>query len=371
MKNAKGVWNAWGPALGVLGLVGIPASASAQATPLMTVSASAFPGAGSGATAISSGSVLALGSTSALPTIEALVVHNSGTADLTITQVELADITSCTVSLGAGEGAVTVSPGADSSLLFRIMPQATGSYGFTIRITSNDLVRSPFTIPVTGLNATAVVPVIFVVDDTGARILPGSTLNLGTTPHWTFPLAFSVGNTGKGDLTLGPVAAGALSNCTVVIVQPTITTIKAGEEAPPFHVDVSPMAGKALSFTLTLPNNDPNQTAYVWTIQGNAEPAGAPVDPDAGAGAGFDATGTAGAGGATGTVETGGASGQGGGQAPSTSDAGTVPAEQAPVAPADMSGCRGCVVASSSGPLTVPVMFVVTAMALTRRRRRR
>jgi hypothetical protein len=371
---------AWGPAIVILGLVGIPAPASAQAAPFMTVSA-ASPGPDAGAqTPVTSGSVLALGSTE-LPTMEWLVVRNTGTADLTVTQVDFADGTSCTVQLSFGGGLpFTASPGTGFSLGLRITPLMQGSYSFTARITSNDLAQSPFTVPVTGVNTTAIAPVLYIAQENGARILAGRTLDLGTTPHWTFTVAFVVGNTGYADLTqLGTVAASALSNCSVVIAQPTATTLRVGEVTP-FHVDVSPMAGKALSFTLTLPNSDPSQIPYSWTIQGHAEPLATPVSSDAGADGGSDATGTSGAGGATGTsgaggatetVGAGGGAGQGGGQAPSISDAGSVPAGQAPVAPADTSGCRGCVVASSSGPLAVPAMFVVTAMALTRRRRRR
>jgi MYXO-CTERM domain-containing protein len=378
---------AWGPAIVMLGLVGIPAAASAQAAPLMTVSA-ASPGPDAGAQAlVTSGSVLALGSTSEIPTMEWLVVRNAGTADLTVSQVDFADVTSCTVQLSFGGGLpFTASPGTGFSLGLRITPLVMGPYSFTARITSNDLAQSPFTVPVTGLNTTAIAPVIYIAQGNGSRIPSGGTLNLGTTPHWTFTVAFFVGNAGYADLTqLGAVAAGALSNCTVVIAQPTRTTLNVGETTP-FHVDVSPIAGKALSFTLTLPNSDPNQSPYSWTIQGNAEPLAGPVDPDAGADGGFDATVTSGAGGATGASGAGGATGtsgvggatgtsgggpgQGGGQAPSTGDAGRVPTGQAPSAPADTSGCGGCAVASSSGPLAALAMFALMAMALTRRRRR-
>ena len=103
------------------------------------------------------------------------------------------------------------------------------------------------------------------VSDAGTDTVTGSA---AATPQ---NLNYVLTNSGTGSITItGSVVVAGLTNCTATVTTPPAASIGAGQSST-MVVSVTPGAAGAWSFTLSIDNNDSNESPYNWTVTGTAD----------------------------------------------------------------------------------------------------
>ncbi len=82
-------------------------------------------------------------------------------------------------------------------------------------------------------------------------------------------LTYSIGNSGTADLTLSNAVVTPVSNCTVSIDTNVTSPVSASNNTP-LIVTVTPTADGVWSFTISIVNNDVDETPYNWSVSGTA-----------------------------------------------------------------------------------------------------
>ena len=203
-------------------------------------------------------------------------IQNKGTENLNLTGSPVAEITGdvddFTVS---AQPTSPVTAGNSTPFTVRFHPTVAEARQAQISIANNDTDENPYNFTICGTGTGTVgAPEIDVQgkgltiadddttpsadDDTGFQAVPVAG---GTVTH-----AFTIEN--KGDADLNITEAVSLSNTTdFSLTQPLSTTIGTGESTT-FTVTFDPASGGSKSSTLTIPNNDEDETIYNYTIQG-------------------------------------------------------------------------------------------------------
>lgn len=92
----------------------------------------------------------------------------------------------------------------------------------------------------------------------------------GTSAGVETVLTYTIANIGGGPLELTtPVAISNESNCTVTVLNQPSGTIPAGHGTD-LALSVAPTSGGTWSFSVSIPNNDPEKGSYHWTVTGIA-----------------------------------------------------------------------------------------------------
>jgi hypothetical protein len=121
-----------------------------------------------------------------------------------------------------------------------------------------------------------------------------SVNNTGTSP---FNLTYTIRNDGTLDLDLTgtpEVAISGETNCTVSVLSPPATPVTPSSTTT-FIVQVSPLSSAAVSFALSIANNDADENPYDFTF--NASPSAPNPSDGSGGKAGGCSTGELGGGG--------------------------------------------------------------------------
>jgi hypothetical protein len=200
-------------------------------------------------------------------------IANGGTAALSLNgapPVVAAPVTNCTVTVTAQPTPTSVAIAGSVTFTVSCTPTAAGVFSFTISIANNDPVanRNPYNWTGSGTGVTA--PLMTVTR--GAAIANAGTDAVGSVST-TIPLSlnYTVGNSGTAVLNLNgtpKVTVSGLTNCAVsVTTQPGATVAMAGTTS--FVLNVRALGSGALSFTVSIANDDPNQNPYTFTGSGS------------------------------------------------------------------------------------------------------
>ncbi|MEZ5993137.1 MAG: DUF1573 domain-containing protein [Planctomycetota bacterium] len=195
-------------------------------------------------------------------------ITNNGTSDLTITTVVLSTLVNCTANVTANP-AGTVTPTNSTSFAVTVTP-GVGAFSFDIAINNDDVDEDPYDIAASGNAAAA--PEID-VDRAGTPIADGGSDAPTTTYTGTGnDLVYTITNNGTSDLIITSITTGGLVNCTATVTVPATSPIAPGNSAD-FTVQYTPTADGPTSFTISIVNNDANESPYDITVNATSTPA--------------------------------------------------------------------------------------------------
>jgi hypothetical protein len=199
-------------------------------------------------------------------------IANSGTAALSLSgmpPVVATAGTNCSVLVTAQPTPTSVAIASTVTFTVEVTPTAAGAFDFTVSIANNDTGagKNPYNWTASGTGVTAPAMTL----QRTAAIADGGSDAIGTVST-TIPLTltYTVGNSGTATLNLSGaprVAVSGLTNCVVsVTTQPAATVAVAGTTT--FVVSVRATASGAISFVLSIDNDDPIANPYNFTVGG-------------------------------------------------------------------------------------------------------
>jgi hypothetical protein len=185
----------------------------------------------------------------------AVTIANRGTSALNVTAITSSN---ARFTIAAGGAPFTVAAGSQSTVSVRFSPNAAGAQAGNLTIASNDTVRGPVTVPVTGTGtATGGGPSI--------EVTPSSVDFGSVNVNATHGMAITVANRGAAALN---VTAITLSNARFSIVSGGAPfTVAAGSQST-VNVRFSPNAPGTQTGTLTIASNDPSRASVTVSLTG-------------------------------------------------------------------------------------------------------
>ncbi len=196
-------------------------------------------------------------------------IENNGDMNLMLTGTPVVAVTPGTNIISA---TVATMPGTTigglSSVQFDLDYEVGGSGAFDISISieNNDSDENPYTWTVTG--TVQVQPPEIDIDRGGTPVADGATDTLPTQQIGNVPVSYTIHNTGGSGLTVGTVTVSAEVNCTVAISAQPASNVGVGGTTT-LELVVTPTAVGAYSFSIEIPNNDPDEDPYDINVAGN------------------------------------------------------------------------------------------------------
>ena len=190
----------------------------------------------------------------AVPPTQSFTVHNAGTATLTLGPISLPAGFVVTDGLPP-----SLAPGQSDVLTVQLNTSIAGSFGGTITIATNDVIRHPFDFVVAGLVRG---PEIAVDGLTDGQTIP---LNFGTHGLGTAPptQSFTVRNVGQGILTLGPISLPA-----GFVVTDGLPPSLAPGQSDVLTVQLNTSAAGSFGGTITIATNDVIRHPFDFVVAG-------------------------------------------------------------------------------------------------------
>lgn len=210
-------------------------------------------------------------------------VENQGSASLQLTGTPMVTFPAQVNCACALTTAPTSPIASTMETLFEISvtPTAAGTFSFDMSIQSNDPATPTYVVHFSGTTAGA--PPNLNVLMAGAPVAHNGThTHTGATPGAAFNLQGGAQNLGGTALTLNGtplVAISAQVNCTATVVVSPLASIP-GAQTSTFTIQVTPAAGGAFSFDVTIASDDADTPSYVVHVQGNAAVPGDGGDDD-------------------------------------------------------------------------------------------
>lgn len=215
--------------------------------------------------------------------VRTFTIQNSGSATLNLgaNAVSIAGANAADFSVTAQPGG-QVAAAASSQFTITFDPSALGARTAMVSIANDDADEAPFTFAISGTGQAAV-PEIAVrgnaIEIVSADVTP-STADLtdfgsADIATGTVVRSFTIANTGTGTLTLGPNAvslAGANAADFAVTAQPPVN-VAAGASTT-FTLTFDPAAAGARAATVTINNDDADESPYTFAIQGTGQVGG-------------------------------------------------------------------------------------------------
>jgi hypothetical protein len=202
------------------------------------------------------------------PVSRTLVIHNTGTAPLTLDPASLTLPGGFSVTTPC---ATSVAPDETTNLAIQLDAATAGQFQGTLSLASNDADESPFDIALYG-EAVAPQPEIAVrytgsygyeqevYDGYGGVTFPGTTV--GTPVDQTL----TIHNLGTGTLTLD--FASLVLPAGYSVVTPFVASVAPGESTP-FTVRLDATSGGSFQGTLSFVSNDADETPFDFTLYGD------------------------------------------------------------------------------------------------------
>ena len=217
-------------------------------------------------------------------------IANTGTASLSLTGSPLVQVSGS----HAADFTVTVQPSSSSvaangttTFQVRFDPSVAGLRTATITIANSDSNENPYDFTIQGTGTVPLVPEIDVRGN-GTSIADGDTTpstsdhtDFGSvdTSSGTVTRTFTIANTGTASLSLtgSPLVqvSGSHAADFTVTVQPSSSVAANGTTT--FQVRFDPSSSGLRTATITIWNNDSNESPYDFTIQGTGTESGAEI----------------------------------------------------------------------------------------------
>ena len=208
-------------------------------------------------------------------------ISNSGTSNLSLTGAPLVLLS----GTHAADFSVTTQPvasispsGGTSVFIVKFDPDAAGIRTATVSIANNDPDKNPYTFDIQGTGS--VVPEMDILGNS-VSIVDGKT-STSTTDYTDFDdtdintgskiYTYSINNSGSGDLSLTgvPIVSvfGSQASDFTVSQQPASATVSPQGGTQAFQITFDPPATGLRQATVSITNNDPDESPYTFNIQG-------------------------------------------------------------------------------------------------------
>ena len=212
------------------------------------------------------------------PVVLNYTVFNTGTADLTISAINLVAQANCVANV-TGAAPTVIAAGTDEPLQITVTPTASGSFSFEIDIVSDDVDEANYDIlvqgnAITGGEIDIQRPVLTSIADGGTDTVTGAVAGVFTL------LTYTIENLGTADLTLttpNPVSANTPVNLNFAsITQPSLNVLTSSgpNSTTTFQVGLEPANAGAFSLQIVVASDDIDEGAYNINISGTAASGG-------------------------------------------------------------------------------------------------
>lgn len=207
-------------------------------------------------------------------------IENIGSADLDITSLALSGANAGDFSIVSPATPFTVTTGNIQTVTVRFTPSANGTRTATLTIDSNDANEGTCTVLLTGVGFTPA-PEITVEGNVGAFpdiVGDGSNAPNGTNNTLyaaqfigsSQTKSFWVNNEGTSDLTISSISIGGANPGDFTIdVLPSFTIAPGSIRNELLEITFSPLAAGERNATVTIVNDDNDETNFVFNIRGN------------------------------------------------------------------------------------------------------
>ncbi len=194
-------------------------------------------------------------------------IRNIGSVPLTIgaITIEGTDASDFNITIPP---ATTVAANSSTTFVVTFTPSAINTRTATISIENNDNNENPYIFAIQGFG---IIPEIDIQGN--ATSIPDSTVPDATTTNWTDfstvtgTRTFTIFNNGNMTLNIGAITLTGTHASEFTVTTPPATTVAAFSSTT-FVVTFSPTAIGTRSATISIGNNDSNETSYDYNIQG-------------------------------------------------------------------------------------------------------
>ncbi|MFC6877827.1 choice-of-anchor D domain-containing protein [Flavobacterium myungsuense] len=194
-------------------------------------------------------------------------IRNTGSLPLTIDSITIEGTHAADFSITTPP-ATTVAANSSTTFVVTFTPSAINTRTATISIENNDNNENPYTFAIQGFG---IIPEIDIQGNTIS--IPDSTVIVPTTSNWTDfstvagTRTFTIFNNGNMTLNIGAITRTGTHASEFTITTPPATTVAAFSSTT-FVITFSPTAIGTRSATISIANNDSNETSYDFNIQG-------------------------------------------------------------------------------------------------------
>jgi hypothetical protein len=186
-----------------------------------------------------------------------ITVSNSGSGNLNISSTSISGPDASIFTIQSGGGGATVTPGGTRNIVVRFSPVTTGAASATLAIASNDPDENPYNVTLSG---TGVAP------DISASPNPAAfgNVNVGSTADIT--VVVSNGGSANLDITSTSISGAGASSFSIQSGEGAATVAPGGTRN--IVVRFSPVTTGAVSATLAIASNDPDENPYNVSLTG-------------------------------------------------------------------------------------------------------
>ena len=208
-------------------------------------------------------------------------IENTGSLDLNITNISIISGDSNDFDLTNSVDS-TVTPSGTTTFTICFDPLTTGSKSAVVAISNNDSDEGTYTFTING-DGTAIPAPEINVNQNGTALLDdtdtydfGSIIADGNGGSSTGDVTFTLQNIGTVDLNITSVSITAGDTDDFVLTDNTSSPVSGPAGETTFNIDFDPVTTGNKSATVTIINDDSDESTYTFTIIGNATAAPEP-----------------------------------------------------------------------------------------------
>ena len=168
---------------------------------------------------------------------------------------------------------LTIAPGASQTISVRFQPALAGTRSAMINLNNNDYSESLYNFAVQGVGAVSEINIqgnsVNIADGNAATSAANNT-DFGTVgTNNAVTKTFAIQNTGTGTLTISGInITGANASLFTLVTPPTFPLTLAGNASQNITVQFLPVASGTFAAQLNVNNDDADESAYDFTIEG-------------------------------------------------------------------------------------------------------
>jgi len=206
--------------------------------------------------------------------IRTFTIQNLGTAALNLTGTPIVSVTGTDAAMFAitQPTANSIANGANTTFAITFNPSSIGAKTASITITNNDSDESSYVINLTGTSNTPLTPEIN-IQENNVSYASNTSFNFGGVVQGNSTLRiFTIQNLGTAALNLTgnpTVSVTGTDAAMFTITQPTANSIATGANIT-FVVTFNPSSIGTKSASLTITNNDSDESSYVINLTGTS-----------------------------------------------------------------------------------------------------
>lgn len=210
------------------------------------------------------------------PITKTYTIKNTGATTLTVGAISFSGTNAAEFTVTTAPSA-TVAGGSSTTFVVRFLPTAAGIRTATISIVNNDATENPYNFAIQGNSFTSVATPEIDIQGNTISIAKGDITpsindwtDFGSNQIITNPQikVFTIRNYGGSNLILSGAPRVSIAGSTDFVLTATPATPIVSLGGTTFSIQFNPSSLGLKTATITIPNNDPNEAPYTFTIQG-------------------------------------------------------------------------------------------------------